>query len=98
MCVYEYMATVKYTNRKKNQLKSKSIIIGIAVVGILLSGMLSFQVFAQNGLGVAKFNQLTSDEFVPGQVIVGLEKPEPNFHASVVARGWQVINTIDKIL
>ena len=75
----------------------KRIIVGIAVVGILLSGMLSFQVFAQNDLSVTKFNQSTSDEFVPGQVVVGLEKPDPNFHVSVVARGGQVINTIDQI-
>ena len=67
------------------------------MVGILLSGMLSFQVFAQNDLGVTKFNQSTSDEFVPGQVVVGLERADPNFHASVVARGGQVINTIDQI-
>jgi len=90
--VYEYMATVKYKKRKKNQLKSKSIIIGIAVAGILLSGMLSFQVFAQNGLGVANFDQSNSNEYVPGQVIVGLKQPDASFQAKANTIGGKVID------
>jgi len=78
---------------------AKTVVLIVFVASLLFVSLIaySFPVFAQNGLGVIKFNQSTSDEFVPGQVVVGLEKPDPNFHANVIARGGQVINTIDQL-
>jgi len=65
----------------------------IAVLGVASSSVvLSSPASAQNDLGIAKFNQPISDEFVPGQVVVGLKKSDPNFH-----KGGKVINTIDEI-
>ena len=76
-----------------------SILTVTIVISTLILSLIAFPfpASAQNDLGIAKFNQPISDEFVPGQVVVGLKKSDPNFHANIAAKGGKVINTIDEI-
>ncbi len=74
------------------------LFLGIVMIASTISISFSEAILPEaESLSIIEDFDGTSDEFVPGQVVVGLEKPDPNFHASIVARGGQVINTIDQI-
>ena len=71
--------------------------VSFIIIILILSTALPYQVYAQNSPSVANFDQSNSNEFVPGQIVVGLKKPDPNFHANIAALDGQVINKINEI-
>jgi len=80
-------------------MNKRTSILGLGVLAILVIGTFSFSAFAQDSeLSIigSKGNS-HSAKFVPGQLIVGLEKPDPNFNAKASLHGGQVINSIDQI-
>ena len=98
------MVRLKSLNCKQTALKDqliKKIILMVGIIAVLgvasSSVVISSSASAQTSLSVADFDQSNSNEFVPGQIVVGLKKPDPNFHANVAALGGQVINTINEI-
>ncbi len=74
---------------KGAKLLTVSIIISTLITSLIV---FPFPASAQNDLGIAKFNQSISDEFVPGQVIVGLKQLDTSFEANAKTIGGKVID------
>ena len=74
---------------KGAKLLTVSIIISTLILSLIV---FPFPASAQNDFGIAKFNQSISDEFVPGQVIVGLKQLDTSFEAKAKTIGGKVID------
>jgi serine protease len=77
--------------------KREFLVLG--VLGILVIGSFSFSVFAQDLPTLVIQNKDTSPsaKFVPGQVIVGLKTPDPNFNSKASVHGGEVISSMEQI-
>jgi len=80
-------------------MNKKTGILGLGILTVLLIGSFSFSVFAQDQqLSIIESkNNSNSAKFIPGQLVVGLERPDPSFNDKVSLHGGQVINSIDQI-
>ena len=74
------------------------LFLGIVMIASTISISFSEGILPEaESLSIIEDFDGSSDKFVPGQIVVGLKKPDPNFHANVAALGGQVINTINEI-
>lgn len=73
--------------------------LGLGILVILVIGSFSFSAFAQEeSLSIIEsIDNSNSAKFIPGQLVVGLEKPDPSFNDKVTLHGGQVINSIEEI-
>jgi len=73
--------------------------LGVGLFGILIVGSFSFSVFAQDPTFsiMPSKNNSENTKFIPGQLIVGLESVDPNFHSKVFQNGGTVIASINQI-
>jgi subtilisin family serine protease len=73
-------------------------ILGFGILVLFVIGSFSFSGFAQEPPTLL-VNQDThkSGKFIPGQVIVGLDKPDSNFNEKASIHGGKVIKSLDQI-
>jgi len=73
--------------------------LGLGILTILVISSFSFSTFAQEqSLSIIESkDNSNSAKFIPGQLVVGLEKPDPSFNDKVKLDGGQVINSIEEI-
>jgi len=80
-------------------MSKKTNVLGLGILAILVIGSFSFSAFAQDqSLSIIEsIDNSHSAKFVPGQLVVGLEKPDPSFNDKVTLHGGQIINSIEEI-
>jgi len=73
--------------------------LGLGILVILLVGSFSFSAFAQDqSLSIIEnYDNFNSAKFIPGQLVVGLERPDPSFNDKVTLHGGQIISSIEEI-
>ena len=74
-------------------------VLWLGILVILVIGSFSFSAFAQEeSLSIIEsIDNSNSAKFIPGQLVVGLEKPDPSFNDKVTLHGGQLINSIEEI-
>ena len=80
-------------------MSKKANTLGLGILVILVIGSFSFSAFAQEeSLSIIEnIDNSNSAKFIPGQLVVGLEKPDPSFNDKVTLHGGQLINSIEEI-
>ena len=75
-------------------MSKKTDVLGLGILVILVIGSFSFSAFAQDQtLSIIEHkDNSNSEKFIPGQLVVGLEKPDSSFNDKVTLHGGQIIN------
>ena len=74
------------------------VVFGTFLAITLISNLFSFSVFAQDQFLIMENPyEIDNSKFVPGQLVVGLKTPDPNFHSFASQYGGQKLASIAQI-
>lgn len=80
-------------------MRGKTVFFSIFLTTILITGSFQYPAFAKDPI-ISPMENITDYDtasYVPGQLIVGLDKPDPHFSNKAAIYGGQVINSIPQI-
>ena len=80
-------------------MRGKTVFFSIFLTTILITGSFQYPAFAKEPVisSMENITDFDTASYVPGQLIVGLDKPDPHFSDKAAIYGGQVINSIPQI-